>query len=91
MSHMTAGERREKEIRKIMQRDLAGEEFDRAKELYEAGRSSGLDEAAQAINHMPRCGEEAFRKRREPLGVYVEIPCTCGAEHFRAAIRALKP
>lgn len=37
-----------------------------------------LAEVLPFLGHKPGCGEEYFRKRTAPLGVYIEIPCTCG-------------
>ena len=37
-----------------------------------------LAEVLPFLSHKPGCGEEYFRKRTAPLGVYIEIPCTCG-------------
>jgi hypothetical protein len=34
--------------------------------------------AIMARKHKEHCGDKAFRKRTEPLGVYVEMPCDCG-------------
>lgn len=51
---------------------------------------SELFKAAEKVNHANGCGDEVFRKRKEPLGVWVDIPCTCGVERLRAALNELR-